>query len=47
MLLTKPFTKWGIDYIGPMKLTRRYIGIHYEYGWRARKLNQYFWGMTF
>jgi len=25
ILLTKPFTKWGIDFIGPIKLTCQYI----------------------
>ncbi len=29
MLPIKPFTKWGIDFIGPIKLTSCYRGNHY------------------
>ncbi len=29
MLPIKPFTKWGIDFIGPIKSTSRYKGNRY------------------
>jgi hypothetical protein len=29
ILLEKPFQKWGLDFIGPIKLTSHYLGNRY------------------